>query len=614
MAPGLIHSLFILFFRLLCAPLPLVIKRRLKLNYSTPLCPILTITASTAGQLTPQEVILLPLYISLVLVAFTIARLYWFIYGHQTPGWTRSISQSVIDVQEDSVTKTKDHDVSDLARPRAGAHPTGRGPRKPAIQCDPVPTYIKEQLVVQSPTGEQTSQLPDKSSGHMAQDSSNRGRTEAVVKESNHAQTGLLHSTANANHQSALDPSTQPPNLNIRAKCKEVQKFSRSRGRAGGVCGAPIMRRTLDRDFRSPESRNTLLGSLKGFLTFKNVTPPSVPVHVLGVGLSWSHIQERKLPGAAHDIRWLEGFFAYQEQFYFTPLLDEDATFDAIYRQVEHIYSDAHSNAYIILYFTGHGNNKNAFELYGDHRSLDEVILNGWIVKLRKTTSKHIPVYIIFDFCRDNPDRSNVQLDDDITVIRSCPPGQKSPDIKLCDDLPYSCFLLALLLSICDGSEYYASSSMGPFSYRLRELFNTIWGIRCYKPGSWRRKRWCRHPESCGQCQDEKHKPCHGEWPDLQLFDALDNMYLGKLPDFRMVARYASTRFPLPIRKVRESVEGNKWFAYFNPIRIDTNKGSSTIKPRRLLPRHVHAISDNGMHTRGSSLPLEALSSPTALK
>ncbi|KAL5634757.1 hypothetical protein ACGC1H_002704 [Rhizoctonia solani] len=608
MARGLIPTVFIIFFRLLYAPLPLVVVKRLKsINHSTPLYPILAATASAASQLTLQEAILLPLYMYLVVVAFAIARTYSFIYRHHELDWIQSIPPSVTYVHKHSA-KTQDYDASGRARLKSGMFFTKRGSRKPAIQCPPVPIYIKEQLV-QSPTGEQASQIPDTLAGNVTKDSKTRGRREAVVRPSSRIQTHL-NQVVSAVGQSTPDPSTQP--ANIPAKHKEVRKTLHSKGRTGGVFYPS--HRTLDRDFRSPEPTNTLFGSLKGFLTFKSPKLPNIPVHILGVGLSWSHVKERELPGPGHDIRWLQGFFAYQHQFHFTPLLDEQATFDAIYQNVAHIYSNADPSSYVILYFTGHGNGRNAFELYDKHRgSLDEVILNEWIVELRRKTSKRIPVYIIFDFCRDSLDRSDAQLDDDVTVIRSCPPGQQSPDLKLCEDLPYSCFLLALLLAIYDGSKHHTSSSMETFSYRLMELFNVIWGIRGYRPNSWRRKRWCRHPQSCRQCRDQRHNSRDDVWPDLQLFEALEDMHLGELPDFQIVAEYASTRFPLPIRKAHERLESNQWFMYFNPIRIDTNKGSSTPQSRRFLPHDVHAVSKSTM-MRGRTLPLGAMSTPTTSK
>ncbi|CAE6465793.1 unnamed protein product [Rhizoctonia solani] len=383
MARGLIHTVFIIFFRLLYAPLPLVIVKRLKfIDHSTTLYPILAATASAAGQLTLQEAILLPLYMCLVFAAFAIARTYSFIYRQQKSDWIQLIPPLATNVHRHSA-KTQDYNVSHRARLKAGMFSKERGSRKTTIQCTPVPTYIEEQLV-QSPTGEQASQIPDTFTGNVTQDSKIRGRTQAVVRPPSLIQTHL-NPVVSAVGQSTPYSSTQP--ASVPAKRKEARKKTvHSKGRTGGVYTPS---KSLDRDFRSPEPRNTLFGSLTGFLTFKSPKLPNIPVHILGVGLSWSHDKARELPGPGHDIRWLQGFFDYQHQFHFTPLLDGQATFDAIYRHVARIYSTADPSSYMILYFTGHGDGNNAFELYDkDPGSLDEVILNEWIVELRQKNIK----------------------------------------------------------------------------------------------------------------------------------------------------------------------------------------------------------------------------------
>ncbi|CAE6460990.1 unnamed protein product [Rhizoctonia solani] len=289
-------------------------------------------------------------------------------------------------------------------------------------------------------------------------------------------------------------------------------------------------------------------------------------VHVLGVGLSWSHTWANALPSPVHDICWLKEFFVDQKKVQFTSLLDDEVSFDIIHHSVMRMYSNAQPNDCLVLYFAGHGDDENAFELYDDDPgSLDEVILNDWIVKLRRETSKTIPVYIVFDFCRENPASSSAQLDSGVTVFWSCPPGQYSPDVILSKDLPYSCFLLALFLAIDDSSKSHVVPTVQHFARRLVELLNVIWGVRSFRPGSWRRKRWCRHPNSCNLCLDESHNSGDGsEWLDIRLFEGFDNMHLGELPDFSVVVGFASIHMPLLIRKVRKLVEGNQWFLYFS--------------------------------------------------
>ncbi|CAE6442546.1 unnamed protein product [Rhizoctonia solani] len=78
-------------------------------------------------------------------------------------------------------------------------------------------------------------------------------------------------------------------------------------------------------------------------------------------------------------------------------------------------------------------------------------------------------------------------------------------------------------------------------------------------------------------------------------------MYLGAPLNFSALARYALTRFPLPIRKVRQVAAVNHWLMYFNPSRINTNKGSP--RSRAFLPSDEYGINAAESATRSATLP-----------
>ncbi|CAE6537394.1 unnamed protein product [Rhizoctonia solani] len=473
---------------------------------------------------------------------------------------------------------------------------TERGPSKPAVQCRP--TYVEEQLV-HSPTEDRVCRVSETLT-NATRGSEIRGRTDAV------AQPG-------AARQPISNPGAQPTSSWHQQEKTTIRPPRRAKSYVRRIHTAPY---SFDFMFHTSEPRNTLLGSLKGFPLHSAAPVQNTSVHVLGVGLSWDHVEGRALPGPAHDIRWLENFFSYQKQVRFRSLQDEKASFDAIHQTIAHIYVDIGPNDYLILYFTGHGDDNNALELYDNGSGpLSEVILNEWIVELRRRTTKRIPVHIVFDFCRLSPVKSSAELDSDVNVLYSCPPGQISPDLKLSNDLPYSCLLMALLLAIHDSSERHAPSLVKSLALRLTELLNVVWGTRCYRLGPGRRKRWCRHLQSCELCQDEKHGPYNEDpWPNPQLFGMFENMHLGGAHDFSAAVRYASTRFPLPLRKAYELLENNQWFMYFNPSRISTNKGSSTSGTRKFRPCDARTKLESIMSTRGKTLPLGAVSAPSKPK
>lgn len=270
---------------------------------------------------------------------------------------------------------------------------------------------------------------------------------------------------------------------------------------------------------RAGTAPGSLFGSLVGFPHVKS--PPRTPaksprIRILGVGLSWSYSPTRKLPGTIHDMNWLAKFFHGQEDIQFNRLLDHDATLAAIHEHFKAMYLEATKSDHdqdLILYFSGHGTVNNAFELYGStSEPLNEVMLNQWIVELHEETKRRIPVYIVFDFCRESLVEPSTNLADGVYIIWACSPAQSALDLNLKNkDLPYSCFLLSLLLAIDDVSkdldlatnatpQQFGLALWGRFTVRLAQLVNVVRGIRCLRPGP--EKAQCRPPWRCCVCPD----------------------------------------------------------------------------------------------------------------
>ncbi|QRW18168.1 ICE-like protease (caspase) p20 domain protein [Rhizoctonia solani] len=196
----------------------------------------------------------------------------------------------------------------------------------------------------------------------------------------------------------------------------------------------------------------SLVKSLTGLISLRQAK-----VHILGVGTSWEGQGDRfeALPGPSHDIEWLKNAFAHQQNFWFNSLLDHNVTLATIRQSLDRMFSVAEESDLLALYFSGHGGYDDQFELY-DSTSLDEVILNEWIVEFRSSNSAHNPVYIVFDFCRPGRVRPQAELASDVKVIWACSPTQPALELKLKDPnnaLPRSCFLLSLILAIGDVSE-----------------------------------------------------------------------------------------------------------------------------------------------------------------
>lgn len=206
-----------------------------------------------------------------------------------------------------------------------------------------------------------------------------------------------------------------------------------------------------------------------------------IDVRILGVGLSWDHIEDRALPGPVHDIRWLKSLFDHHPEIRFSYLLDRAATYKGIRQQLEETYKATTDESYLILYFAGHGTADNSLELYEPNSgSINAVVLNEWIAEIRQKIHKHIPVYVILDFCRASPVEPEVNLDKDVHIVWACSPLQSALDLDLGSegehDLPRSCFLIALALAVYDASTNPALPAWKQFATRLKELVNVVRG------------------------------------------------------------------------------------------------------------------------------------------
>ncbi|KAF8699227.1 hypothetical protein RHS03_07341, partial [Rhizoctonia solani] len=570
--------------------LSLIIERRPDVTELIAYYCILIITVSIAGQLTLIEAAISLFRVLEALAIFIIDISYSFIYVHKRLAQIHLISPLDMEDRNYSALKIKEHNASEFIRPGAQVRHTERGLNKPAIQCAPI--YVDTDKFVNSPTEiEGLTGSPDSPTNKSIRAPEKRGRNEAVIQAARTVQTAYVSSIRPTDSEGQPQCTQAQP---VPHKKPYIQACKRNTAPCSSTAS-----HLLD----PPEKRNSLLGSLKGvgISHAGPVSSSSTHVHVLGVGLSWEHDAMRFLSGPSHDIHWLKQFFSYQKHTHFTSLLDEQASFNAIHESVASIYMNAQPGDHIVLYFTGHGNKSNSLELYDNPDSLNEIILNRWIIELRQKTPNRprIPVHIIFDFCRESPNRSNAQLDVDVNIIWSCPPGQKALDMFLSPDLPYSNFLKALLLAIGDGSKSCLPSTQS-FALRIMEISNIVWGVKCHQLRS--RRRWCRHLQLCKLCRDDKNiSNCDNDWPNLRLFEGLDNMYLGSPLDFSTLVRYALTRFPLPIQKVCQTLEANRWFMYFNPSRISTNNGSQ--RSHKFLPHYDHHVMKTESNMRHMTLP-----------
>ncbi|CAE6381462.1 unnamed protein product [Rhizoctonia solani] len=303
----------------------------------------------------------------------------------------------------------------------------------------------------------------------------------------------------------------------------------------------------------------SLAKSLTGLISLRQAK-----VHILGVGTSWEGQGDRfeALPGPSHDIEWLKNAFAHQQNFWFNSLLDHNVTLATIRQSLDRMFSVAEESDLLALYFSGHGGYDDRFELY-DSTSLDEVILNEWIVEFRSKNSAHNPVYIVFDFCRPGRVRPQAELASDVKVIWACSPTQPALELKLKDPnnaLPRSCFLLSLILAIGDVSEDPTLPAVGRFTDRMKQLVKTIRGLACYRCRCRLPWRFC----GCNSCVEGGLCPHDQHGGDLP-FQVVSIGGIDDNSDFSVFVDYVASSFPLHIKRAADQVAKSYWMLYFNP-------------------------------------------------
>jgi hypothetical protein len=138
----------------------------------------------------------------------------------------------------------------------------------------------------------------------------------------------------------------------------------------------------------------------------------------------------------------------------FLGISGKDATREKIEIAIKTLYQEAlltpGSNLLILL--TGEGDNTNRMHLVGG-RFITDGDIRVWLWKLRRESKPaNVPATVVLDYCRTNKHIPLGAVQDGIEFIWSCSLGQKAAALKFkAEDLPRSCFLLALMMAAYDS-------------------------------------------------------------------------------------------------------------------------------------------------------------------
>ncbi|KAG9118329.1 hypothetical protein FRC07_007214 [Ceratobasidium sp. 392] len=187
---------------------------------------------------------------------------------------------------------------------------------------------------------------------------------------------------------------------------------------AEGSSGFPLKKTLVDRDI-----------------------PLGTPFVALGVGVS-----NKGLPGPHHDID-LIGTLLPKDAF--RALKGSDATREVVRQEIQGMFESAQPPTAIVLYFTGHGDDCNAFQLY-DGQSIGVDVVLEWIDEARNSTHKRLPVVLVFDHCRETTDLPLMAIEklELVYIIWACSPHQRAYEVNIDENLPYSEFLKTVFLTL----------------------------------------------------------------------------------------------------------------------------------------------------------------------
>ncbi|KAG9105949.1 hypothetical protein FRC07_009042, partial [Ceratobasidium sp. 392] len=166
---------------------------------------------------------------------------------------------------------------------------------------------------------------------------------------------------------------------------------------------------------------------------------PALSILAIGIG-------DEKFAGPRLVLEWLGKFLS---EAVFQTITGTDAVRGTIYRTILQIFRSAEPATLIVLYFTGHSYDYNNTFILHDDQSIDENTLLSWIKRIREETSKHLPVVLVLDFCRRNPNPLvPVEQVEGVYIVWACSLGQSAYDINLGENVPCSNFLKAVCLTL----------------------------------------------------------------------------------------------------------------------------------------------------------------------
>ncbi|KAG8716083.1 hypothetical protein FRC11_009708, partial [Ceratobasidium sp. 423] len=407
---------------------------------------------------------------------------------------------------------------------------------------------------------------------------------------------GALHkeSVSTAGKEPQVYPAQPNSNVPLILKHHKPYPHNRSPLRTG-TDPAPLSRaaRTKTHIVRSQPLRTTSTHShgdvphrafespLLASLFTGSCGPPTL--FVLAIAVAYNGLQDPQ-----HDFGLIQEWLKDHESrsVRFLGISGEEARRERIEDAIGQLYREALRipGSKLLILLTGEGDYTNRMYLMGG-RFVTDSDLRNWLWKLRhESKPAGVPATIVLDYCRMNKHIPLGATQEGVEFVWSCSLGQTAAALRLssAEDIPRSCFLLALMMS----SYNYASVRIdlsAAINHELNQLSNFL---------DFTSKK-VHKQDQCAACLDKA--PCgmlmpHPQAPDWKQAGCMQPVY--------DLAHVLSTITIVP--KIYRVLMNNRWFREANQLPINwvtTAKWNSSdpsrmVRYKRGTCQPVHALTD----------------------
>ncbi|KAJ1307806.1 hypothetical protein OPQ81_001889 [Rhizoctonia solani] len=191
-----------------------------------------------------------------------------------------------------------------------------------------------------------------------------------------------------------------------------------------------------------------------------------------------------RFPDPEHDLEFWKNMLndpaLESESIYFASLAGDEATRENIDKAITRLFHHSEAlgifdHSKLFVYLTGEGDGQNAMCLPKEE-ILSKKDINQLLWELRATWGYTRPITLVIDICRSDRYEQGIEFHHGIELISSCSAGQEAQAIRFQSDqdLPYSCFFLAMMIASFDSLASTSAYFKANVGLHLNELIDLM--------------------------------------------------------------------------------------------------------------------------------------------